>query len=229
MESIYDSDRKVRRLRALGVVLALAALGPASAHAASLTVPHQATNSLTVPLAPAPSPSTAPSAPPSPPSSSTLEMTGGNGFAPSLATYPAKPSSGLDVGHHAGEQSQENESGEGAPEQKDADTRIQEDLQSLYSIEENFQNAINGLEAGFAPNDAMSIKLFIQTPGALAWKIFKETQVLNSIYEDEQRLHPELATRQITGYSGVSDQACGADSVQTDAEVEDPNNGVSLC
>jgi hypothetical protein len=221
----------------LGLVLTLGVLAPASGQAAAVAVPHAATHTVTpqVATSPSPPPSAAPApsaaptpspAPAAPPSSSTLNMSGGQGFSPSQANIPAPsgPSAGLDVGHQAGQQDWESayeydDPFSGAP------------LTGLALQEDVLQDDIAQLRAGFPPFNQSLLDL---NQVSEAWFLALDEALLTHVWQAQQRQQllqqPEVAVRMITGYGEVTDAPCHADFWSLNDDVgDDPNNGVARC
>lgn len=216
MNGVCHPCGRSTRIWAAGVaLLALAALAPAGARAAAFTVPHTVTPGLTVPQA-APAPAPAPSVPVAPSSSSMLGTGGGGTFTPSQAVYPAHDASTIDVGHRAGEASQAAMADDEGPTA----------AEKLQMQQEDVQAAIDLLQNGFPPPSLYLALLDKDSPLAHAWFLFEYSDTLERILEQQQ---PEAAVRAVMGYSGVSDQACGADYSQVNEEIEDPGAQVSLC
>jgi len=198
-----------------GVVLAFSLLIAAHAHGARVIVPQsaqQVTVPQTVPQPVAPGSPSAPNLPaPMPPTAPQHLYPTDDGFSPREAIYPPPRHPTNDVGHNAGEL-QEIPDGPVSREGR------------LAAIAEALQSAVEAMQGNLLLGLA-------ENPFAAAYALASSQGMLENVQaglrEAALRATPEVARREIMGYSGVSDQACG-DNYAT-INREEIGAGISFC
>jgi hypothetical protein len=215
MRRIQTSSGWSKRLvAAASLILALSALTAASAQGAEMVVPHTATHTVSPkavpPLAQPGDPSTGPDAGlPAPPSSESQQIADGQTLSASQATASASPGSpSNDVGHDV-------------PRGSDLG-RPEDYLNSLEYGQQYLQTQFDDLAAQLTfglSDDPVSDLLTLISLG----------DTLGTVEELIDH-PPEVAVREVLGYSGVSDQVCGGGSFESiNGDLEDPNNGIAFC
>jgi hypothetical protein len=181
-----------------GLILALAALTAAGAQGADLIVPHSATH--TVSPQPAPQPSSPSPAP---------------GSGPAPASEPESHGPYNDVGHNPGE-AVDPEVGGPSP------------TATLESAANALQGFVDAMQADMSSGLA-------ESPLASAFLVAHINEVLGELsaklvqlYREEELSKPEVAVRQVLGYSEVTGEPCGAD-FQTLNEDDNQSNNLASC
>jgi opacity protein-like surface antigen len=234
MRMIHESPRRPKKLAAAsGLALALTALTAAGAQAAAVVTPHSATHTISpaeVHAAPAPQPGApsttagpslpaapGPNLPAPPPSSSNQQMTGGNGFSPSkAAAYAAGGSPSNDVGHNAGQQQVSDQSDESPIANGEWLVGFMQGL--VDTMEANLQNG------EFVENRFGVLFTLARTQDLLQ----HAQEVLKGMQREEELSKPEVAVRDVLGYSEVTGEPCGAD-FQTLNEDDNQSNNIAFC